>query len=321
MNSIMLTQSPLQNNAWFDLNYLGLIKVSGSEAKRFLQGQLTHDVNQVDQNHSQLTAWCNAKGRVIANFRLFQRAGAHYLLLPKENIETVIKRLKMYVLRSDVVLEAVDATEASVGLSGVSSTQALGDCLHTTPPVQMHDSITAETCTILRIAAEPRYILIGDRKTIETIRPCLLQTLSLAEATQWQLLDILAGLPQVTPVISEAFIPQMLNWQALDGISFKKGCYTGQEVVARTQYLGHLKRRLFLVRTFAVTSLQPGDELYVSDQAQRIGRVVNSQVHPEGGTVALVVLSTHYAQSNEVTLHKPYTGPLQLLDLPYTLDE
>lgn len=310
-----------QSNIWVELNYLGLIKVSGSEAKRFLQGQFTHDVNQIAPNHSQLTAWCNAKGRVIANFRLFQREGAYYLLLPKENIETVIKRLKMYVLRADVVLETMDATEASIGLSGASSTQALGDCLHMTPPVQVHDSVTAETFTVLRVATEPRYILIGERQAIEMIQPCLLQTLSLAEVVQWQLLDILAGLPQVTPVISEAFIPQMLNWQALDGISFKKGCYTGQEVVARTQYLGHLKRRLFLVKTPAVTSLQPGDELYVADQEQSIGRVVNSQVHPEGGAVALVVLSTHYAQSSEVTLCKPYAGSLQLLELPYTLDE
>lgn len=311
-------QQALSGDIIADLSYLGLIQISGSEAEKFLQGQLTNDVRQVTTEQSQLSAWCSPKGRILVNFRLFQRDNAYYLLLPQDSLEATLKRLQMYVLRADVKLEAASDRLPCVGIAGANSTQILTNCLGKAPPTEVNASVTIDQSTIICLPGrQPRYLILSE--TLPDFWQCATQSALPTGAAAWQLLEILAGLPQVVPATADEFVPQMVNYQALGGINFKKGCYTGQEVVARMQYLGSLKRRMYLVQIDTPTPPQPGDSLYVKTSEQSVGKIVNASLHPEGGTIALAVIQINHAENDEIHLHNPQGNRLQLLSLPYSL--
>jgi folate-binding protein YgfZ len=297
-----------------DLSHYGLIKVSGDDAEKFLQGQFTNDVCQVTDKHSQLSAWCSSKGRIIVNFRLFKRDNAYYMLLPRESIATTLKRLQMYVLRAAVKLEEQSDNLLRLGIAGANSTQILTDCLGFAPPAEIDASLTLEQITVLQIpGTQPRYIVCTENP--QNLWQCATQTAHPAGATAWELLDILAGLPQIIPATAEAFVPQMVNYQALGGVNFKKGCYTGQEIVARLQYLGTLKRRMYLAKM--TTLPQPGDALYVSTNEQSIGKIVNAVADPDGGAIVLAVIQISSADSDEIHWQSQQGECLQFMDLPY----
>jgi tRNA-modifying protein YgfZ len=299
-----------------DLSHFGLIKVSGSEAQTFLQGQLTNDVRQVTETESQLTALCSAKGRIIINFRLFKRDKAYYLFLPQESLEATLKRLRMYVLRADAKLEDVSEQLSRIGVAG--TTAHFTDCLGFAPPTEIDGCITNEDITVLHIpGASKRYIVFSEN--LENLQACLNQKSVEFKAENWALLDILAGLPQIFPATAEAFIPQMVNYQAINGISFKKGCYTGQEIVARTQYLGTLKRRMYLAKIESSDLPQASDPLYISNEEQSIGKIVNAQRHPDGSFIVLAVIPISSAESEPIHWKSQDGECLQLMDLPYSL--
>ncbi len=295
-----------------DLSHFGLIKVSGDEAEKFLQGQLTNDVRQVTDNQSQLSAWCSIKGRIIVNFRLFKRDKAYYLFLPQESLAATLKRLQMYVLRAAVKLEEVSDSLVCIGISGSNSTEILTDCLGFAPPTEINGSLTQDQVTVLQIPGiQTRYLVFTENP--QNLWQCA--TAQPAGAAAWQLLDILAGLPQIIPATSDSFVPQMVNYEALGGVNFKKGCYTGQEIVARLQYLGTLKRRMYLAKIETTSLPQPGDALYVSEE--NVGKIVNAARHPDGGAIVLAVIKISSADSNEIQLQSGEC--LQFMELPYSL--
>ena len=309
-------QQALHGEVMTDLSHLGLIKVSGRDAETFLQGQLTNDVRQVTEKQSQLSALCSAKGRIIVNFRLFKRDTAYYIVLPRESLDLTLKRLRMYVLRADVKLEEVSERLSRIGIAG--GTQHLTDCLGFAPPTEIDASFTNEQITVLRIpGVPPRYMVFSE--TLENLSACLAEKAEQISADAWQLLDILAGLPQIVPATAEAFVPQMVNYQAINGVSFKKGCYTGQEIVARTEYLGSLKRRMYLAKIETDIFSQPGDALYVSNNEQSIGKIVNAQTHPDGSVIVLAVIQISSAESDDIHWQSQQGECLQLMDLPYSL--
>jgi tRNA-modifying protein YgfZ len=310
-------QQAVKGNIITHLSHFGLIKMTGNEVVKFLQGQFTNDVKQVTAQQSQLSAWCNAKGRIMVNFRLFKRDEAYYLLLPQESLENILKRLRMFVLRADVKLEPVSETLFCLGMAGTKSTQILTECLGFAPPTEIDASITANHITILTIRGpQPRYLLFTE--TPQTLWECATQIARPIGASAWQLLDILAGTPQIVPATAEEFVPQMVNYQAIGGVSFKKGCYTGQEIVARMQYLGTLKRRMYLAKINTNTPPQPGEALYISDNVQNVGQIVNAQIHPDGGVVVLAVIQISHETKEIFTKNQP-DKYLQLMDLPYSL--
>ncbi len=297
-----------------NLSKLGLIKVTGNDAETFLQGQFTNDVRQVTDTLSQLSAMCSPKGRVIVNFRLFKRDNAYYLLLPKESLVATIKRLQMYVLRAKVKLEDASDHLYAIGIAGANSSEILTDCLGFAPPTEINACLTVEKITVLKLPDnQARYIVITE--TLDNLSTC--GEIS-ADESEWQLLDILAGLPQILPATNEAFVPQMLNYDILNGISFKKGCYTGQEVVARMQYLGTLKRRMYLAKIDTAQLPQPGDALYISSDEQSVGKIVNASFHPDGGAIVLVVIKIAEAEAHKIHWQSQQGECLQLLDLPYS---
>lgn len=304
-----------------DLSHLGLIAAEGSDAEFFLQGQLSNDVRQVSGHHSQLNAYCNPKGRALAVLRLFKRDGIYYLTLPRELLDTTLKRLRLFVLRAKVTLSDASDAWVQIGLSGPQSTIELNNALGEYP--QAIDAViqaiyAGGSLTVIQIpGARSRFQIFGDVNTVKTLWQTLSARIPSVGAAPWTLLDIRAGIPTVTTATVDAFVPQMINLHALGGISFTKGCYPGQEIVARMHYLGTLKRRMYYARVISPAPPRPGDELYASESEQSIGQVVDAQPSPEGDFELLAVLQI--ASADKARLHSQQ-GPLLTFDeLPYLL--
>lgn len=303
----------LQGEVITDLSRFGVIKISGADAEKFLQGQFTNDVRQVKVTQSQLSAWCSPKGRIIVNFRLFKRDdNAYYLWLPRVNVETTLKGLRGYVLRSKVVLEEVSESWLRMGVAGVNSTALLSAGLgHQTVPTTVDICMSLESVTVLQIhGLTPRYVVLGnDLVIMQRLWEAMSQQAQPVGSATWGLLDILAGVPQILPATTDKFVPQMVNYQTLGGVSFTKGCYPGQEVVARLQYLAELKRRMYVVRFDTTTLAVPGMEVYVANEEVSVGTLVNVETHPDGGIIALAVLSISFME-NQATFRLATGEPL-----------
>ncbi len=314
-------QHAFHQNVITDLSRLGLIKVSGKDAQTFLQGQFTNDVSQVTDTQSQLSAWCNAKGRVLINFLLFKYHDVYYLLLPDEHVLNTLKRLQLYVLRADVNLENAGEQLLRIGLSGERISSLLQEQLF--PPTEINQCVSADNILVIKIhGIQPRYIMLSDFDHLKSFwQTATAKNIRLVGTSAWVLLDILSGIPKVLLETTESFVPQMLNLQAIGGINFKKGCYVGQEVVARMKYLGRLKRRLYLINIEAEFPPLPGELLFLThNDSESIGKIVNAQPHPDGGIVALAVIMIEHADK-DLRLNSAEGFPIKLLELPYSLPQ
>ena len=306
-----------------DLGHLGVIAVHGKDAAMFLQGQLSNDVGQVDEAHSQLSAYCTPKGRVIGLFRLFRLGDAFYLRLPRDTLDAVLERLRRYLLRADVTLEDATDNFIRIGVTGKAAVEELSAVVGM-PPGEPGDVIHTRDFTVLRVPGmHPRFEVYA--RSLAAARN-LWDSLNVRGApighAAWQLTEIQAGLPNVYAKTVEQFVPQMLNLQLIDAVNFKKGCYPGQEIVARTQYLGALKRRMYAGRIATDTLPAPGDELFsAADSTQAAGQVVDAQPHPDGGYASLAVLQISAAETGTLRLGSS-DGPAFVLEaLPYPFQE
>ncbi len=249
--------------------HLGVLTVSGADAARLLQGQMTCDVNEVTETNSRLGAICNPKGRVITTFLLIKKADVFLMVLPLALLDAIKKRLQMYILRSAVSITDSSEHYCLLGLS--SSALAMEAFLHTQQQTVISIQFSATQNRQLVIAETERAIVFWTEQ---------LATGYQAENSEhWRYLDLLDGIPWLTNESSEEFIPQMLNLDQLGGISFTKGCYTGQEIVARTHYLGKAKRALFLAECAVPKAPLPNDMIIddSADDTQAIGRVLQAQ--------------------------------------------
>lgn len=304
-----------------DLSHLGLIAVRGPDSETFLQGQLTCDVRQVTPEHSLIGAYCSPKGRALACFRLFRRGDDRYLEMPRSMVEPTLARLRKYVLRAKTALDDASDALARIGVAGPDAARLLA--------VQTSDSVIemmpgdvlhSNGITAIRLpGAIPRYELHGPAPEIRAAWETLAPNIAPVGAEAWRLLDILAGTPAVYPETVEAFVPQMLNLELLDGISFKKGCYTGQEIVARAHYLGKLKRRMYLARLESPTPPRPGDPLFSAqaEASQNVGQLADACSHPDGGYAVLAVALIASAEQGTLRLGDPGGPALRLEPLPY----
>jgi folate-binding protein YgfZ len=309
----------ITGNVFADLSHYGLIAVHGDDAVEFMQGQFINDVRKVDERHSQLSGLCNPKGRLLASFRLFNHGDSYYLCLPAEMVESVINRLRMYVLRSRVTLEEASDTFVHLGLSGEETRTVLHDFAGELPAEPGHATAQDSQVVLAVPGIYPSYEIFT---TVERAR-ALWEKLNVRSAPvgaeAWRLLDIQAGIPVIYSQTCEAFVPQMVNLQLIDGVSFKKGCYTGQEIVARMQYLGKLKRRMYRGRVDVSVAPQPGDALFsASDPQQSCGQLVSVAGHPDGGCAVLAVIQINHAEGGESLHLGGLDGPpLRLEPLPY----
>lgn len=314
-------RAALAGDVCCDLSHLGLIAARGPDSEAFLQGQLTCDVRQATPDRSLIGAYCSPKGRALASFRLFRRGDDFHLGLPRPMVESTLARLRKYVLRAKTVLEDASDALARIGLAGPNIVPLLAKQTSDSASGMMAgDVLHSNGVTVIRLpGAIPRFELHGPAPEIQAAWNALTPNLTPAGIEAWRLLDILAGVPTVYPETVEAFVPQMLNLQLLDGIGFQKGCYTGQEVVARTHYLGKLKRRMYLARVDSPTSPRPGDPLFSpqTDASQSAGRLADACRHPDGGYAVLAVALIKCAEHGTLQLGDAGGPELRLEPLPY----
>ncbi|MCC6209389.1 MAG: folate-binding protein YgfZ [Gammaproteobacteria bacterium] len=284
-----------------DLGHRGLIGVHGPDAAKFLQGQFTNDINLVDEGHSQLSGYCSPKGRLLALLRVFRRDDAYYLQLPRTLLDATLARLKKYVLMSRVTLEDAGESLIGIGLTGPRAEAILGDLIAPVPGEPDAASRNG-ALTVLRLPGKrPRFALYGPSGDMEHAWTILAAQAAPVGPDAWDRHDILAGIPDVHPATVDEFIPQTVNLELLGGISFKKGCYTGQEIIARLHYRGSVKRRMHLGHAVSEPAPAPGTPLHVpGDDGQAIGHVVYATLSPAGGCDLLAVVSLEHSQDNNL---------------------
>jgi tRNA-modifying protein YgfZ len=304
-----------------DLSRRALIAVRGPDAQKYLQGQLTNDIQAVTEGRSQLSAHCSPKGRALACFRVFRREDAIYLALPEALLEASLERLRKYVLISKVTLRA-ETNLVQIGYASAKGIHHLRDII--TPIPEEVDTVThPDGVTVIRVPGpHPRFEVIGTAAAIKALWTKLDVHAAPVGAGPWELLDILGGVPDLQPATADAFVPQMLNLDLLNGISFKKGCYTGQEIVARTHYLGKLKRRMYRLHCSGTEPPSPATPIYNTAQRtdESVGSVVEARAAPESGIALLAVLQTEATTHGELRLGRIDGPPCTLQALPYSLE-
>ena len=296
----------------YPVAHLAVLTVSGKDAAKLLQGQVTCDVNELTDTKSSLGALCNPKGRAITTFLLIKTGDAFLVILPEELLETVKKRLHKYILRADVTV--TDSSD-QLCLIGLSATAMPAEPLfNTTQQDHIAVNFSGTQNRYLVIADTDKAIALwSDRVNNQNFKP--------ENSDQWQYLDILSGIPWLTTETSEEFIPQMLNLDELGGISYNKGCYTGQEIVARTHYLGKTKRALFLAECESTTLPAPNSAIIdnSTDTEHSIGKVLLAQhvrIAPEGAVTAvkmLIVLQVSDSDTYNLSLNDSHHTKITLL--------
>ena len=314
-----------QGTVIVDLSHLGLITVEGTDAAVFLQGQLSNDLSLVTETHSQLSAWCSAKGRVLTLMRVFKHTDTYYLQLPRDILQETLKRLRMYVLRSHVILNDASDTLIGIGLSGTDAPALLTRVLDTTPPSVndvLHGGDIHSSFTLLGLpGTQPRFEIIANIETAQALWRRCADTATPGGGEAWSLLDIRAGLPAIHSATQDMFIPQMINLDLIGAVSFTKGCYPGQEIVARTHHLGTLKRRMYYVQAQALQALEPGAALYSATSGQGIGHVVAAARGAATEIELLAVLPVTDAVDKHIRLHASEGPLLHFAKLPYPIPE
>jgi len=301
------------------LGHLGLIACSGADAQTFLHSQLSNDVKQLGAERSEYAAYNSAKGRMLANFLLWREGEAYYLELARSLLPALQKRLAMFVLRAKVKLEDASEARPVLGLAGKAAAGALRGMFSALPQAA-HQLVHDPTHGTLIALPGERFQLVAERGTAEQSWRKLAAALTPVGAPCWEWLEIRNGIPLITPATQEQFVPQMANMELIGAVNFQKGCYPGQEIIARTQYLGQLKRRMVLAHVEGDTPPTSGDALFSSDSdGQASGMVVNAQAAPDGGFDLLAVAQT--TGIAQAALHfRSADGPLLRIEpLPYAL--
>jgi tRNA-modifying protein YgfZ len=296
------------------LSHLGVIRVVGEDASTFLQGQLTQDVAQLGMSEARLAAFCNAKGRMQASFVVFKRSPDEILMVCSRDIlAATLRRLSMFVLRAKAKLSDATADYALFGLAG-GAIESIAGGAHA--PWAKADVEAANLVFVYPGNGQARALWCAPAGTPVPSGDTL-------PLDQWQWLDVCSGIAMITQPIFEAFVPQMLNYESVGGVNFKKGCYPGQEIVARSQFRGTLKRRAYLAHTEGEPAV--GQEVFHAlDAEQPCGLVAACAPRPGGGFDAIVSMQTSAAADAEggrLTLGSADGPALDLLPLPYPLLE
>jgi folate-binding protein YgfZ len=309
-----LENAAVQSNCLADLSHLGLIAIKGPDAEKFLQGQLTCDVREVSQGQARLGAHCNPKGRMLSNFRLFFFEDSYYLQLPSSMLQLALSHLAKYALFSKVSLTDATADWIKIGFAGPSINDSLAQVFSKLPD-NVDSTVVDKEVLLMRLPGiAPRYETLGSYEASKNIWQLLAKEFQPIGYNDWNLLDIMAGIPSVYPQTAELFTPHQLNYQLINGINFKKGCYTGQEVVARMQYLGKLKQHMYRAIVQAEVAPLPREAIFMDTEGepQPIGEVVMSAQAPAGYQMLIAM------QDKGLEHRLRLNGKLiTLLDLPY----
>ena len=301
-----------------DLSHFGVLRVGGEDAESFLQNLLSNDIREVTPNRAQLSSFNTAKGRMLASFLIWREGNDYLLQLPRALAEPVRKKLSMYVLRSKVKITDASDEQVCLGVAGAEAATLLQKQFAALP--QQAWETTQSDDTVILCRGTQRYQIATPAARAVALWQALQAAATAAGSSCWNWLDIRAGIPFILPATQEAFVPQMVNFEVIGGVNFKKGCYPGQEVVARMHYLGKPKRRMYLARVMSEEVPQAGDELFsAADTEQACGKVVQAARAAHGGFELLAVVQTEVAADFPVHL-RALTGPrLEFEPLPYIL--
>jgi folate-binding protein YgfZ len=317
----------MSKNHLFDLTTQSLLEFTGEDAKTFLQGQLTNDINDVTDETSQLSGYCNPKGRLLALFHIFSIQKKLYLQFPKVLLAKIQKRLQMFVMMSNVKIKDCSDELASMGVSGDEINSLLSD-FFTQLPNNDGQVITKNNLTIINLAhsqssQQTRYQIVGSKQSIKELRDKLITSgVELSTSELWTQLDIQAGIPSITEKTYERFVPQMINLDSIGGVNFKKGCYTGQEIVARLHYLGKPKRLMYKIEFEAVSDdidISEGSLLYSPDSksSQGAGNIVSLANTAENKFSALAVIEIALIEKKSIYIDEACTIKAIITDLTY----
>jgi tRNA-modifying protein YgfZ len=298
---------------------LAVICARGADAGSFLQGQLTQDVLLMKTTEARLAAWCSAKGRMTASFIVVKVSAEEFLLiLSRDLLANTLKRLKMFVLRAKCELTDVSSEISVEGLLGTAARDATSAIdleaprAYSMPASGLNDSKNMIALPAGHIAGQavPRALRIRWDAPPSSA--------DAAQLAAWNAMEITSGIARLSAAVSDAFVPQMLNYESVGGVNFKKGCYPGQEVVARSQFRGTLKRRGYIVTSAA--ALQAGQEVFDSREPdQPCGQIAQASPSPEGGFIAIISMQTAAESSPALHAGSPDGALLQLQALPYAL--
>jgi folate-binding protein YgfZ len=297
------------------LSNFALLRASGADAVSFLQSQLTNDIASLGENRACLAGYCTPKGRLLATMLAWKTGDAITIEVPQELQENLQKRLQLYVMRAKVKLEHISATQILFGVIGDATVKNLAPWFPELPH-SPYELVANEHGVLIRLTDSHNLARYQCVVTTEIADAVALAGNKLLES-DWLLSEIHAGIPQVTSATLEKFVPQMLNYELIGGVNFKKGCYPGQEIVARTHYLGKQKRRTVLGRIDAV-GITSGTEVFANaDPEQPCGMIVNAEKNNAGGTDCLIEIKTSFLSDAIVQLS---TGEIvHWLPMPYPL--
>ena len=283
--------SSSEENKFIVLDKTSTIRVEGDDRIQFLQGQLTQDINLISQDKALYAGFCNPKGRVLAFMLCYATQNSIYIQLESSIKESILKKLKMYVLRSKVSLNLLEEIFTSIGFLG---SNVLFE-LDIQAPKNYLDIVQYHDIMIMRIGKNSeRYQLMGETSKVNEFIKLNFSAYSTMSLDDWNNLNILDGIPDIYPATQEIFIPQSLNMDLIEGINFKKGCYTGQEIVARTHYLGKIKRRMYRAFIKSQVDLNPGDQV-LNKNGEDIGQLVRSAKENNDKTNLLIELRVDQA--------------------------
>ena len=275
-----------------------LLEITGKDARSFLHGQFTSDLNLIADGGVQLSAWCNAKGRVIATFFIYRLENSYLILLPASQADQFRRRLRMYILRAEVQVHSFEGNTATIGIHGGGLAK---------PSVPEPDSATITDSTFflpLPGPSLPRLIAAGPVDNVKALWKRLTPDIATGDSDDWYLLDIRAGIPWLHAGTSERFLPQELGLEERGGLSYDKGCYPGQEVIARVHYRGRVKQRLLRAGVAGDPRPAAGMPLYGEEMEQELGTVLYAVPLAAGTYSLLAVADVEYALHKAVHLQK-----------------
>ncbi len=291
------------------LGHLGVIRIAGEDAAKFIHGQLTQDFSLLGQDAARLSAFCSAKGRMQASFVGFKRPDGDILLVGSTDlVPTTAKRLSMFVMRAKAKVTDATAEFAVWGLAGDAIKKIAGGAQSTWAKA---DFDVASVVNLYPALGVNRQLCVAPTGSPMPAGDAL-------EPALWAWGEVHSGVATLSAPLAEAFVPQMLNYESIGGVNFKKGCYPGQEVVARSQFRGTLKRRAYLVHS--AEAMEPGQSVFVSDDAEQpVATVVQAAASPSGGFDAIISGQTSAIEAGGLHLGDASGPRLSVLPLPYPL--
>lgn len=310
-----MTLSSVPEHYLTQLNDLAVLQIHGEEATKYLQGQVTNDVNKLTQHNAQTGCHCDLKGKCWNIFTALNNGDSFFLIGDQGGMQTSLAELKKYAVFSKVEISDVSQQWQVLGGFGQQLVDALHNTLPTLPNKHMQVVWQDDLAVVFLSAPQPRYLILTTAQQADNLAPQRDPT------ALWNSLDILAGMANIQAATSNEFVPQMLNMQAVNAISFNKGCYVGQEVVARTKYLGKNKRAAFILTADGSNTLAAGDllEKQLGDNWRRGGTVIRASEY-RGSSQILAIL----ANDTEVgDILRSKVNPEQVFTvqpLPYSLE-